>query len=90
MSCRIQFPTQRSNPGFPALGVWNLSHWTTREVSRLSLRIVNEYEKLHKSNFTVNDTNCFLNFQFPIRIVLRVLRCFNIPKLKLSSFEAPN
>ena len=74
-SCRIQFPNQRSNPGLPALGMWNLSHWITREASRLALRIVNEYEKLQKRNFTLNDTNCFLNFQFLTRIALRVLRC---------------
>ena len=25
-------PQPRINPGFPALGAWSLSHWTTREV----------------------------------------------------------
>ena len=29
--CEIQFHDQGSNPA-PALGVWSLSHWTTREV----------------------------------------------------------
>ena len=30
---KIQFPDQRSNRGPPALGVWTLSHWTTRNTT---------------------------------------------------------
>ena len=32
----IQFPDQ-GQPGPPALGVWSLSHWTTKEVPRTIL-----------------------------------------------------
>ena len=27
-------PQPRINPGFPSLGAWSLSHWSTREVPR--------------------------------------------------------
>ena len=32
VACGIFFPDQGLNPGPPALGVWRLSHWTTRKV----------------------------------------------------------
>ena len=39
----------RMEPGPPALGVWNLSHWTTREVHHL-IFIEEEIIQLHKAN----------------------------------------
>ena len=32
VACGILAPWPGIEPGFPALGVWSLSHWTTREV----------------------------------------------------------
>ena len=34
MLCGILIPQPRIKPALPALKVWHLSHWTTREVPR--------------------------------------------------------